>query len=179
MFIFNNKEIKMRNYSAPISSSNYNSQLIISNLLLAFIIWIVFVILAFTINDNALNQTSSILFIVNSLVLTVVCLTLSFLISTFVTKKSIDPIGNCVSLGLSFIGGAFVPQALLSDVLITIGNFNPIFWNVKVNNTIGNLTETNASSFNPIIYGMLVQLAFAAAFLAIALVIIKQKRNYL
>jgi len=109
----------------------------------------------------------------------ILCLSISFFVSTFATKNSIDPIGNCLSLGLSFLGGSFVPQALLSDQLKTIGVFNPIFWYIKVNNAIGNLTSITRYTLEPIIYGVLVQLAFAVAFLAIALVIIKQRRHAL
>lgn len=176
MLIFNNKEIKMRNYCAPISIKNYNFQLIFGNLSLAFIIWLIFVVLAFFINKDTFHQTGSFLFIVNSFVLTILCLSISFLVATFATKNSIDPIGNSLSLGLSFLGGSFVPQALLSDTLQTIGTFNPIFWYVKVNDAIGDLTSITQSTLEPIIYGILVQLAFAVAFLAIALVVIKQRR---
>lgn len=176
MLIFNNKEIKMRNYCAPVSINNYNYQLIGGNLSLAFIIWLIFVVLAFVINKGTINETGSYLYIVNSFVLILLCLSISFLVATFATKNSIDPIGNCLSLGLSFLGGSFVPQALLSDTLRTIGTFNPIFWYIKVNDAIGNLTRISQSTLEPIIYGILVQLAFAIAFLAIALVVIKQKR---
>ncbi len=176
MLIFNNKEIKMRNYCAPISSKNYNYQLISSNLLIAVIIWVIFVVLAFIINDTTFNH-NSFLFIVNSFFLTILCLSISFLVSTFATKKSIDPIGNSLSLGLSFLGGSFIPQTLLSDQLKTIGIFNPIYWYVKVNDTIGNLSSITHTSLQPIIYGIMVQLAFTFAFLAIALVITKQKRE--
>lgn len=176
MLIFNNKEIKMRNYCAPISINSYNIQLILSNLLMALIIWLIFVVLAFVINKNTFNQTGALLFIVNSFVLTVLCLSISFLVATFATKNSIDPIGNCLSLGLSFLGGSFVPQALLSDTLRTLGTFNPIFWYIKVNDTIGDLTSITQATLQPIIHGILVQLAFAIALFAIALVIIKQKR---
>ncbi|MCD8502167.1 MAG: ABC transporter permease [Bacillaceae bacterium] len=176
MLIFNHKEIKMRNYCAPMSINHYNYQLVAGNLSLALIVWLIFVVFAFVINDGALYETGSYLYIVNSFVLTVLCLSISFLVATFATKTSIDPIGNCISLGLSFLGGSFVPQALLSDTLKTTGNFNPIFWYVKVNDTIGTLTAITQSTLQPIIYGIFVQLAFAVAFLAIALVIIKQRR---
>lgn len=179
MLIFNNKEIKKRNFSAPVSIKSYNFQLIFSNLLIAFVVWLIFVVLAFVINNYSLNTTSSLLFIVNSFVLTVLCLSISFFVSTFATKNSIDPIGNCFSLGLSFLGGSFVPQALLSDQLKTIGNFNPIFWYVKVNDTIGSRTNITHSTLEPIIYGILIQLTFAVAILAISLVIIKQRRHAL
>ncbi|QUH25951.1 ABC transporter permease [Serpentinicella alkaliphila] len=176
MLIFNNKDIKMRNYCAPISIKSYNIQLILSNLSMALIIWLIFVVLAFVINKNTFNQTGALLFIVNSFVLTVLCLSISFLVATFATKNSIDPIGNCLSLGLSFLGGSFVPQALLSDTLRTLGTFNPIFWYIKVNDTIADLTSITQATLQPIIHGILVQLAFAIALFAIALVIIKQKR---
>ena len=176
MLIFNNKRIKMRNYCAPVSIKNYNFQLIFSNLSLAFVVWLIFVVLGFVINTGTLNQTGSLLFVVNSFVLTILCLSISFLVSSFATKNSIDPIGNCLSLGLSFLGGSFVPQTLLSEPLKIIGIFNPIFWYVKVNDTIGDLTSITQATLQPIVYGILVQVAFSVALLSIALVIIKQKR---
>lgn len=176
MLIFNKKEIKMRNYCAPVSTKNYNLQLIFGNLSLAFVVWVIFVVLGFIINTGTFSQTGSLLFVVNSFVLTVLCLSISFLVSSFATKNSIDPIGNCLSLGLSFLGGSFVPQELLSESLKTIGIFNPIFWYVRVNDTIGNLTSITQATLQPIIHGILVQLAISVALLAIALVIIKQKR---
>lgn len=176
MLIFNNKEIKMRNYCSPISIKNYNFQLIVGNLTLAFIIWLIFVVMAFVINSGTIGQTGSFLYIVNSFVYTIVCLSISFLVATFATKNSIDPLGNSLSLGLAFLSGSFVPQALLSDTLQTIGIFNPLFWYVKVNNSIADLTSITQFTLEPIIYGILVQLAFAVAILAIALVVIKQRR---
>ena len=166
----------MRNYCAPVSIKNYNFQLIFSNLSLAFVVWLIFVVLGFVINTGTLNQTGSLLFVVNSFVLTILCLSISFLVSSFATKNSIDPIGNCLSLGLSFLGGSFVPQTLLSEPLKIIGIFNPIFWYVKVNDTIGDLTSITQATLQPIVYGILVQVAFSVALLSIALVIIKQKR---
>jgi ABC-2 type transport system permease protein len=176
MLIFNNREIKMRNYCAPMSIKRYNYQLILSNLLIAFVIWGVFVSVAFIMSGNSISQPKSLLFILNSFVLTVLCLSISFFVSSFATKNSIDPLGNVFSLGLSFLGGSFVPQALLSDQLKTMGTFNPIFWYVRVNDIIGGMNGATQSSMDAIVYGMLVQLAFAVAFLAVALVIIKQKR---
>lgn len=176
MLIFNNKEIKMRNYCAPMSIKRYNYQLILSNLLIAFVIWAVFVSVAFLMSGKSISQPGSLLFVLNSLVLTVLCLSISFFVSSFATKNSIDPLGNVFSLGLSFLGGSFVPQALLSDQLKTMGTFNPIFWYVRVNDIIGGMNGVTQSAMDAIVYGMLVQLAFAVAFLALALVIIKQKR---
>ncbi len=176
MLIFNNKDIKRRNYCSPISSKSYNLQLILSNFIIAIILWVILASLAFVINSNTISNTGSFLYLINSFVLTILCLSISFLVATFATKNSIDPIGNCFSLGLSFLGGSFVPQALLSDQLKTIGAFNPIFWYVKVNDTIGSLISLNRASLEPIVFGMIVQLAFALAFLSIALVIIKHKR---
>ncbi|QNO15940.1 ABC transporter permease [Alkalicella caledoniensis] len=179
MLIFNDKQIKMRNYCAPVTSKSYSFQLLAGNLSIAIVIWLIFVGLPFFIFSNSINQVSTLMFVANSFVLTILCLCISFFVASFATKKSIDPIANCFSLGLSFLAGSFVPQALLSDTLKTLGNFNPIFWYVKVNNTIGDLTIINQSTLKPIFYGILVQLAFSFAFLAIALVIIKQKKHAL
>lgn len=179
MLIFNNKEIKMRNYCAPISSKKYNYQLILGNLTIAFAIWLIFIALSFYLNKDSTNQTGAFIFVINSFILMILSLSIGFFVSSFATHKSIEPLAMCFSLGLSFLGGAFVPQFLLNERIRNIGNFNPVFWYVKVNDTIGDLTGISMASLQPIIYGMLVQLAFAFALLAIALVIIKQKQQSL
>ncbi len=46
-------------------------------------------------------------------------------------------------------------------------------------NNIYDLTAITQTTLEPIIYGIIVQLAFAVAILAIALVIIKQRRHAL
>ncbi|WP_350343123.1 ABC transporter permease [Proteinivorax tanatarense] len=178
MLIFNNKEIKMRHFCSPVSNISYNLQIIFCNFFIASTIWIIFLVLGFVINSS-FYQINSLLFVVNSFVLTVFCLSLSFFVSTFSTKNSIDPIANCLSLGLAFLGGPFIPQDLLSDKLSTIAIFNPLYWYVKVNDSIVDITSFSFSTLQPVIYGIIVQLAFAFAILAIALVVIKQKRQAL
>ncbi|WP_156943719.1 hypothetical protein [Alkaliphilus transvaalensis] len=62
------------------------------------------------------------------------------------------------------------------DTLQTVGTFNPIFGYIKVNDAIGEITNLTQSTLQPIIYGILVLLAFTIAFIAIALVVTSQNR---
>jgi len=177
MLIFNNKDVKRRNQCAPISARSYNFQLILSNFALIFIIYIIIIGLAFVITPDLKDHPGKFLYILNSFVLTLLCLSISFFTSSFATKTTVDAIANLLSLGMSFLGGTFVPHEILSDKLKNIVIFNPVYWYIEANDKITQINSITMSTVKPILFEMLLQLAFAATFLAVSLVIIKYKRT--
>ena len=62
------------------------------------------------------------------------CALVAFITSFPISNKSINMIAIILGLGFSFISGAFVPQFLLSDKLLSIAKFLPTYWFVIVNN---------------------------------------------
>ena len=62
------------------------------------------------------------------------CALVAFITAFPISNKSINMIAILLGLGFSFISGAFVPQFLLSDKLLSIAKFIPTYWFVVVNN---------------------------------------------
>lgn len=173
--IFNSKDLKMRNLCSPIDVKKYNIQLFLGHLILAVFIWVIFIIIAFIMYPNEMLTINGVLLIVNSFIFTLTALSLSFFIGNIATKNSMSAICNCVALGSCFLGGAFVPQEMLSPAVIKLAIINPVYWYVKLNETISTMAIFNFNSLKPVFFEFMILIAFAAAFLSIGLVTVKQK----
>lgn len=177
MLIVNEKDIRRRNLCSPVRPTSFSFQMFAGNGLLCVIFWAMFCIYPAILYGDAIRNTRGLLYSLNSFCFMLVCLALSFLISNVASKKTVSPIMNTVALGCSFLGGAFVPQNLLSDTVKTIAIGNPSFWFIKANNRIGSMLVYDMEALKPVFQEMSILLLFAVAFLSIALVIVKMKRT--
>jgi len=92
------------------------------------------------------------------------------------SHNAIPAVNNVVTLGLCFISGVFVPMELIADSVLRIASFTPTYWFVKANNQIAKLTQFDFANLEPIFTSMLIQICFALAFFAAALVANKKRR---
>jgi ABC-2 type transport system permease protein len=175
--IINETEIKRRNVASPVSTSKFSMGLLLANSSVAIVIYALFAGIGLIIYKDSIFTQAGAFTIINGLIFTILSLSLCFLISNFANNKTISPISTVLSLLICFTGGVFIPQQLLSESLKNVAVINPAFWYVKANNLIGSLSIFNLDTLKPVIFAFIVQLSFAAAFLAIALVIIKQRRT--
>ena len=173
----NQKEIKRRNLCAPINSMKFSLSIFLGNIVVMCAIFALFVIYAILLLPNLFATISGVFYVVNLFIISLVALSMSFLIGNFAGKKAINPICNTVSLAYAFLGGAFVPQSLLSDLVKNLSIINPVFWFVKANDQISAISDFNSETVKPIIQNYLYQLIYAAVFLIAALVIIKKART--
>lgn len=176
MLSFNQKDLKMRNSCSPLSPFKMKIQLITANLLFAVFAWVISVFFCVVINFKEAFNLNTVYLILNSFVFTICGMSLSFLIGNLINNRDALPsVSNVVTLGLSFISGVFVPQNLLGENVLKAASFMPTYWYVKANNLIAELERFGIGQLKPIFNMMLIQLAFALAFFAVALVVIKQK----
>lgn len=175
--IFNSPDLKRRNLCSPISSTSFNLQVFLGDSVLALSTWAVFMILAIVMYKQDLFTLNGLFCSINSFIFTLVCLCLSFLIGNTSNKNTISPISNIVALGGCFLGGAFVPQQLLSETVKNIAIINPVYWYVNANDKLGSLSIFNMETLTPVFLEFLIQIAFAAVFLGIGLVVMKQRRT--
>ncbi|SDN25004.1 ABC transporter permease [Acetanaerobacterium elongatum] len=172
MMVFMNSDVRKRNMASTLPNLSFNLQLFLGNIVFSVAVWAILCGFVYVLHPAQIGNADMVMLFVNSLVYTLVCLSISFLIGSLIKSKNVQNIiANVFSLGLSFISGVFVPQELLGDTVTKISSFTPTYWYVK---TILNLKA--ASDTLPIVYGILIQLGFAAAFLIITLVISKNKR---
>ena len=177
LLVFYDTDLMRRNTCAPLSSSSVNLQFILAILVFTVLAWSIMVAFCLLFNyKNSLNL-NTLYFVINSLVFAVCGTGISFLIGNLVkSHNAIPAVNNVVTLGLCFISGVFVPMKLIADSVLRIASFTPTYWFVKANNQIAKLTQFDFANLEPIFTSMLIQLGFALAFFAAAVVANKKRR---
>lgn len=178
MLVMNQPDLRRRNNCSPVSLRKQNSQVLLGNLVYAFLCWAIMMLLNFALFGRDMFVAQVYLIAVNVFVFTLVSLSLGFLVGS-VTRTGVvqSAVSNVITMGMCFLGGVFVPQAFLGSKVISIAQFMPTYWYVRVNNEALQLTRLNSETLTPLLGYMAIQVGMAVAFLAVSLVIIKQKQQ--
>ncbi len=176
MHSMNNSEIRKRNLAAPIKSVSMNIQMVLGNLTFSVGLWLLFMIIISAFSNNMLNSIGF-TYMLNSLVFFLVALSIAFLAANLIVNTAhptelLSAITNILGLGMTFLGGAFVPQKLISDSVLAISRFTPTYWYVLVNDKLVDLSEPTLEIFQYI--G--IQSLFAVACFILSMVVYKNKR---
>jgi ABC-2 type transport system permease protein len=178
MIVFNNADLKKRNYASPVKLKSINLQLVLGCLSFAAFSWVISVIPSFIMLKDVMTTKIGALLLLSSLLFTFTALSISFLIASFVTSRNaMSAVANVVALGNGFMGGVFVEQDFLGKTVLTIGSFTPTYWYVKAVDAIVELNQFHFEDLKPILGNLLVVVAFGASSLMICLVYLKQKRQ--
>jgi ABC-2 type transport system permease protein len=152
-------------------------QSLLADFCFATVIWVITMIIGFILYGGQLFSLNGVLWGLNLFIFSLVSLAISFLIGSLIkTKSSIPAIANTIGLGFSFLCGAFVPQNLLGDGVLTVAKFIPTYWYIRANNLIGTLNTLSGEQLGPILICYIIQVGFFVAIIAISLVINKQRR---
>lgn len=176
MMAFTNIDIKRRNLASPISLFSIQIQQIFGHLAFALLCVILFVFFGSVVYRASPFNKTSMLFILNLISFTFAALSIAYLVGSLTKSRDItNGISNVIGLGLSFISGVFVPMEFLGETTLQIARFTPAYWYTTANIAIGNLSTFSIDQVSPIYGNMLIQLGFAIAIFAIALVVNKKK----
>lgn len=164
-----------------ISSTNYkklNNKLLVSMGSIAFILWILYIILAYILLGKVVISEHGIIYIINSFIFMICALTISFLIGNIVNSKTaINGIINVVALGSSFLCGSFVPMEWLPKSVLTIAHVLPSYWYIKTNELLKTIEIFNFNTLKPVITNMIIILVFAFIFILITNIVSNKKRK--
>jgi len=178
MMTFSNLDLKRRNICSPMTLRSMNLQMIAGSLLFSLFCWGCLIVVSLAIYGRTLLTTAGMFLILNSFVYMLAGLSLSFLVGNLLKSRNAQAaVANVLTLGMSFISGVFVPQAILGKTVLTIAQFTPAFWFVKANIAIGAQSGFSGPGLQEIGVAMLVQMGFAVGFLAVASVVILRKRQ--
>lgn len=178
LFSFREERIRKRTIISSMNYKKLNRQLLLSNAILAIILWIFYVILSFILVGNVMFTLHGIILIVNSFVFSICALCIAFLIANLVNdKNAVNGIINVVGLGSSFLCGAFVPAEWLPDTVLKIAHVLPSYWFIQTNEFVKNLETVNIETLKPALINMAVVLGFSVIYVIMANVITKKKRK--
>ncbi len=178
MMSFNETNLSNRMSCSPLKSGRMNLQMVLANVVFALLVWAVMCAYILVSSAPVKLDASLILFCINSLIFTLVSLSIGFLMGKFIKNSGVQAaLTNVISLGMSFLCGVFVEQAMLGKTVQTLGSFMPTYWYVRAVNAIGSMGEVSAQSIAPVVESMLIQLGFAVAILIVTLAVSKQRRK--
>ena len=175
---FKEKNVSKRMIISSTSYQKLNRKLLISIGIVAFLLWLFYIILAYILLGNVVLSSHGILYIINSFVFMIASLTLAFLIGNLVNSKpAINGIINVVALGSSFLCGAFVPMEWLPDFVLKIAHVLPSYWYIKTNEVIKTLEVVDIDTCLPILKNIFVLILFAVIFISAINIISKKKQK--
>ena len=176
--IFNDPKVKKRTI---ISSTDYrknNRILLLSNMLYAFTLWLICLILGIVLIGDVLWTSNGLLFILNSFIHLITVTSFAFFIGNLINNKdSMSGITHVISIGTCFLCGVFVPLAYLPDSVIALGHALPTYYYVEGNSFIAKLEEINFDTLQPVLINMGVLLGSAIVFIILSNIISKKRRR--
>lgn len=117
------------------------------------------------------------LFLLNELCFLIIPLGITFLIGQVVSNLNVlSMIANVVGLGLSFLGGVFVPLSMMGDGILIAAHALPSYWYVRACEWIDFCAK--GDSLKPLMGFLGIQLLFGVVFIGIGLGIsLRRRRN--
>lgn len=178
MFSFNRIDIRRRQTASPLTSRQFNLQLLLANLFFVFAFLVMFIVAGYILNSSRMINTNTILIWLNGFVFSLTALSISYLIGiTVAERKAIAVLSTVISLSLSFLSGVFVPQMYLGASVLRVATFLPTYWYVKANNALMNVTSFQWSDISRVFGYMAIETGFTIAIISIAMVVSKRKRR--
>lgn len=173
---FHEENIKKRTTISSMDYKKHNRILLLSNMLLAIVLWIIYVGLSIILCGKIIFTSYGMICIINSFIFTLCALTIAFLISTLINNKNaINGIINIVALGSSFLCGAFVPVEFLPKSVLNIAHILPSYWYINTNEMIKNIEVINLNAIKNILLNMGVLMIFSVILIILANIVTKKK----
>lgn len=177
LIAFNREALLRRTESSSLKLRERNTQIALGCTVSALLMWAILIVTGIVIYREDMFTSASALRLVNSLVFLAVSTCIGFLIGQLVKNtNALSAVTNVVGLGMSFLCGIFVGQNLLGEGVLTVARFLPAYWYVRNNDLLISEAGLNASDMSIFGEGILIQLGFAAAIFAVALVVSRQKK---
>ncbi len=178
MIAFNEPNLYMRNLCAPLPKRSMSLQLAAGHGVFALGCWGILVLGSLILHGKSLLPSGLTgLYSLNTLAFAVVCAGIGFLVGSSVKSYGAQSGAiNVIAMGMSFLGGVFVPQQVMSKPVLAVAKFLPSYWFIRANDAISELSRFTGDSLRPIYGSILIQLGFAIAIFSVTLLLSKERR---
>lgn len=180
IIIFQRKDMRNRTNCSSVKLLERNAQLVLGGGVYSICIWLLFIVLGVILYRSAMFSVNALYAMLNSFVFLLISVALTLLLSCFDLGPNmmnvVNIVSNLLGLGMSFLGGVFVPQNLLSDKVLIFARFLPTYWYVRANNMLAGFS-TEVFDMHLYWNAIGIQLLFALAFFALTLVASKLRRQ--
>lgn len=173
MLAFRSQDVKRRMMCSAVPARSQNLQLALGITFVGIAVYGLCTLMPFLMyGETFMKDPNMPYYLINSFMMTLVSLSLSFLIGTLISREEvISAIVNVISLGMSFLCGVFVDLEILGKGVRTFAQFLPAYWYEVANGILSNNNSFSHAQQLSLYtcYGL--QLLFAAAILGVAMVI--------
>lgn len=175
---FNKTEIKKRTLVSSLHLKRYNLYLLFANSIFSFLFFIFISSISYFVLGSIIFTPLLVLYLSNTLLFAICCLTLAELISTIViSRDAVSGIVNLISLGSAFLSGAFISASFLPPLVLNIAHVLPSYWYINANSKIESVKNLNLDSISAVLPNFLMLLFFSLLFIVLNYLISKKQRQ--
>lgn len=175
---FNESNIKKRIIISSMKINKLNRLLFLANSLFMMTIWVIYVLLSFCLTGKIMFTLNGLILIINSFIFMIFTLSLAIFIANLLkSKDSINGLTNVLSLGTSFLCGAFVPISFLPNSVLKFSRLLPSYYYIKTNEIVKTLEVINLNTLKPVIINIIVLISFIILFMVLNNIISKKVKN--
>lgn len=177
LITFREENLNSRILCSSVSNTERNLAMTAGCFVFSISCWVAFILLAvFMYNDNLFSVTGA-LYVLNSFVFLLIAMSMTYLVSFYMhTSNTLNMASNVIGLGMSFLGGIFVPLEYMSGAVITVSKFLPTYWYVQASQIVSEFTGADGQIEKYFNY-IGIELGFAIAIFSAALVSSKLKKH--
>ena len=171
------ENVRKRTIISSFNYKKYNRIVLFSNAIVIFIMWLLYMVLAYIFFGKLLISANGIAYIINSLVFALCSLVIGFLIGNITqNKNAIGGIVNVVALGTSFLCGCFVPVEYMPDYVLKLAHSLPTYYYVANNQIIKTVEIFDLKSIKPLCLNGAIIIGFSVVFVLITNYIVNKKQ---
>lgn len=174
---FQEKNILTRLCCSALSTLRRNIQLGICSGIFAIFAWFVFLVVILLFSGKEIFCFQGCLYLINSFCFLLVALSLT-LVTCFLIHSDyvLNMVANVVGLGLSFLGGIYVPLEVMSATVVKYARLLPSYWYTVAMEQIADYTGT-AEQWKTLSSYFGIQVLFAVAIGCAAFAVSRYKRR--
>lgn len=170
----NDEAIKQRNQCSPVSEKKRSRSFYLAAGLFSFGVFVFSIAINYFISGKVWDQTFW-LFVLNGFVFFLSVVSFSVFVSKLIrSTEALSGIGNVVILGSCFIGGVFVPQFILPDIVNQVASVTPTYWLVKNNTLLSSQLTLHSDDLKKFGFYLFIQFAFTVVFVLATLVVSRE-----
>lgn len=174
---FRKENVDARLRCSSQSAIQRNLQLALGSIIFSLICWCCLLVAAAAVIHIDFFSWQGFFYILNSFVFLLVAMSITVLISFLVHSDAVlNMVANVVGLGLSFLGGVYVPLEIMSPSVVFFSRLLPSYWYIKALEHIGRYGG-KASQLQTILSCLGIEFLFAAAIFCASLVVSRQTKH--
>lgn len=178
---FRRGDLPKRMRACAVSSRRQNLEGLLASATLGLCLWAVCIAGAFVCYGKIMSKRGGVgYFLLNTLLMMFVALTISYLVGMLVHGKSavntLSGVVNVLSLGMSFLCGVFLPLELMNKGVKAAAQFLPVYWYEVVNELLVEFGTVTGEVKQIVLQGLGIQLVFVVALVCVTMVAAKWRR---